>query len=234
MLKCKWLKSGHISFGLDNSYMPTTPEFVIRECTGSSCRFRFPIEKNNQRAHQCPKCGALTNLVVVFPPPPTFPEVHFPTPVILDAFLDNLRSTFNVGAIFRTADGAGFRNIHLCGITPTPDHPKIRKTALGTEKNLPWMYHRNSLEAAQSLKNEGAVLWALEFAPKANSLYRAMGEMPHVPLVLVVGNERAGVDPDLLDLCDRVVWIPMHGQKESLNVAVAFSIAAYAIRYAQG
>jgi 23S rRNA (guanosine2251-2'-O)-methyltransferase len=212
--------------------MPTSPEYIIRECTRSSCLFRFPIEKNNKRAFQCPICGSATHLAVEIPPPPAFPEIQIPKTIILDAFLDNLRSTFNVGAIFRTADGVGFRKIHLCGITPTPDHPKIGKTALGAENTLTWEYHRNSLEAARRLKDEGAVLWALEYIPGSISLYRAIDDIPSVPLVLVVGNERAGVDPGLLALCDRVVWIPMHGQKESLNVAVAFSIAAYAVRYA--
>jgi len=213
--------------------MPTTPDFVIRECTRTACHFRFPIEKNNKRALQCPICGSPTDLRVSIPTSSDFPEIQFTKPIILDAFLDNLRSTFNVGAIFRTADGVGFRNIHLCGITPTPEHPKIGKTALGAENFLPWHYHRNSLDAAQALKQEGVALWALEYSPSSVSLYQAVKEIPSNPLVLVVGNERAGVDPELLALCDRVVWIPMQGQKESLNVAVAFSIAAYAIRYSQ-
>ena len=139
-----------------------------------------------------------------------------------------------LGAIFRTADGAGFRNIHLCGITPTPDHPKIGKTALGAENILPWICHRNSLQAARKLKKEGAVLWALENSPNSVSFYQAIVDIPEAPLVLIVGNERAGVDPELLALCDQVLWLPMHGIKESLNVAVAFSIAAYSLRYTKG
>ena len=214
--------------------MLTSSEFVIRECTRDSCQFRFPIEINNKRASQCPVCGASTRIAVEIPNPPSPPEVQFPDKKILDAFLDNIRSTFNVGSIFRTADGAGFRNIHLCGITPTPDNPKIGKTALGAENILPWTYHRNSLQAARKLKEEGAVLWALEYSPDSVSLYQAIDAIPSAPLVLIVGNERTGVDPDLLALCDRVVWIPMQGLKESLNVAVAFSIAAYAVRYVKG
>ncbi len=214
--------------------MPSTPEFIIRECTKASCQFRFPIEKNNKRAHQCPICGAPTLLAVDIPPAPALPNVQISEKIILDAFLDNIRSTFNVGAIFRTADGAGFRNIHLCGITPTPDHPKIGKTALGAENILPWIYHRNSLQAARKLKKEGAVLWALENSPNSVSFYQAIVDIPEAPLVLVVGNERAGVDPELLALCDQVLWLPMHGIKKSLNVAVAFSIAAYSLRYTKG
>ena len=213
--------------------MPTIPDFVIRECTRVSCRFRFPIEKMNKRALQCPLCGARTDLAVEIPPPYPLPEVEVPKTCVVDVFLDNIRSTFNVGAIFRTADGVGFRNIHLCGITPTPDNPKIGKTALGAESSLAWSYHRNNLDAARKLKSEGAVLWALEYTPGAILLHQAVCDIPPVPLVLVVGNERSGVDPDLLALCDRVVWIPMQGHKESLNVAVAFSIAAYALRYMQ-
>ena len=213
--------------------MCPTPDYIIRECTRSACRFRFPVERNNKRALQCPKCGAPAHLVVEIPQSQKFPEIKIPQSIILDAFLDNLRSTFNVGAIFRTADSVGFRNIYLCGITPTPDHPKIKKTALGTEYTISWEYHRNSLDAAQMRKEQGAVLWALEYTPQSISLYQAIGDIPNSPVTLVVGNERAGIDPGLLALCDRVLWIPMHGQKESLNVAVAFSIAAYTLRYAR-
>lgn len=213
--------------------MNPLPDYIIRECTRSTCRFRFPVERNNKRAFQCPKCGAPADFVAEIPPSPKFPDIKLPQSIILDAILDNLRSTFNVGAIFRTADSVSFRRLHLCGITPTPDHPKVNKTALGAEHTVPWEYHRNSLDAAQMSKEQRAVLWALEYTPQSISLYEAIGDIPSSPVTLVVGNERAGIDPGLLAMCDCVVWIPMHGQKESLNVAVAFSIAAYTLRFAR-
>jgi 23S rRNA (guanosine2251-2'-O)-methyltransferase len=207
--------------------------YVIRQCTHPDCRFRYPAETDLKRAHLCPKCGADAPVAAeIYPyssPQLIEPLSQKPT---LSALLDNIRSTFNVGAIFRTADGAGFEHIHLCGITPTPENPKVGKTALGAEKNIPWSYANNSLQAARELKERGAVLWALEGTPQAVPLNQATHQKPDTPLVLVAGNEITGVDPELLALCERVVWIPMRGQKESLNVAVAFSIAAYSLRFA--
>jgi tRNA G18 (ribose-2'-O)-methylase SpoU len=212
--------------------MPEPSRFVIRQCSRPTCEFRFPVEIENKRAAACPKCGAETIIAVEIRPQPPFQEkepcLQMPP---LEALLDNIRSTFNVGAIFRTAESAGFRHLYLCGITPTPAHPKIGKTALGAEENLAWTYSNNSLTTAKKMRDAGKQLWALEFSPQAVSLFEAVRERPVSPLVLVAGNERTGVDPDLLALCDRVIWIPMQGQKESLNVAVAFSIAAYTLRY---
>jgi 23S rRNA (guanosine2251-2'-O)-methyltransferase len=213
--------------------MPQPTHFVIRQCSRSCCEFRFPSESDNRRARFCPKCGAETIVAVEIPPQPDFPSVQPAQQVpILEALLDNVRSTFNVGAIFRTADGAGFRHLYLCGITPTPENPKVKKTALGAEGTLAWTYSGNSLAAARKLIAEGKQLWALEVTSGSESLFAALQIRLTTPVVLVAGNERAGVDPDLLALCSRTLWIPMHGQKESLNVAVAFSIAAYTMRYA--
>lgn len=145
--------------------------------------------------------------------------------------LDNIRSTYNVGSILRTADGAGVRYLHLCGITPTPDNPKVAKTALGAEQSVRWTHHRNGVTAARMLRAQGSQLWALEIAPCAVSLFDAVADLPPVPLVLVVGNERIGVDPGILALCEQVVALPMAGVKHSLNVATAFGIAVYTLRY---
>lgn len=214
-----------------NSGMPSSP-YVFRECTRPTCQFRFPVEKANRHGRLCPKCGAET---VVIPAPESFTPSGSEIPwngLVLDGLLDNIRSTFNVGSIFRSADGSGFHLLHLCGITPTPDHPKVGKTALGAEQALPWVYYNNSLHAAGQLKEQRACLWALEQTPRSISLFDLSRDDLPPYLVLIAGNEIAGVDPGLLDLCDRHVWIPMQGQKESLNVAIAFSIAAYLIRYA--
>ena len=211
--------------------MPPSP-FIIRQCENPGCRFRFPLEQGSTRGKRCPKCGALTQ-VIDFPyadrgiTPPAQPPV---TPQV-EALLDNVRSTFNVGAMFRTADGAGLRCMHLCGITPTPDNPKIGKTALGAEQAQPWDYHLNALDAADALKEQGLRLWALEGGEQAQSLFDTAPDLPGAPILLVVGNELSGVDPDLLARCERVIAIPMQGSKRSLNVAIAFGVAAYFLRY---
>ena len=150
---------------------------------------------------------------------------------VVQALLDNIRSSLNVGSMFRTADGAGVTHLHLCGITPAPDHPKVAKTALGAEYSVPWTQYWDALEAAASLKQGGFELWALEGGPRSESIFNAAKELPEKPLLLVVGNEVSGVDPGLLELCPRVVSIPMQGAKQSLNVAVAFGIAVYTLRY---
>jgi 23S rRNA (guanosine2251-2'-O)-methyltransferase len=151
------------------------------------------------------------------------------TPV--EALLDNIRSTYNVGSMIRTADGAGVRRLHLCGITPTPDHPKVSKTALGAEYAVPWVQHWDAVEAAAGCKQQGMHLWALEGGPGTDSLFEMLPNLPGTPILLLVGNEISGVDPGLLELCERRVAIPMQGVKESLNVAIAFGIAVYFLRF---
>ncbi len=140
------------------------------------------------------------------------------------AVLDNLRSAWNVGALFRTADAAGFQHLHLCGITPTPPHEGIAKTALGAEQAVPWSYHPDAVALLQHLRQEGWTLWALETEGEP---WRLDMPVPDAPLVVVVGSERAGIDPHALALCHRVVTLPMRGVKRSLNVAVAFGILAF-------
>lgn len=132
--------------------------------------------------------------------------------------------------MLRTADGAGLARLHLCGITATPEHPRVAKTALGSEDAVPWTAYANALDAADTLQARGCQLWALESGPQADSLF-AVGVLPTAPLVLVVGNELAGVDPALLARCARVLSIPMQGVKGSLNAAVAFGIAVYHLRF---
>jgi tRNA G18 (ribose-2'-O)-methylase SpoU len=116
----------------------------------------------------------------------------------------------------------------LCGITPTPDHPKVAKTALGAQESVPWRYHRNALHAADWLHAQGFALWALEIHADAVSILDAPMRRP---LVLVIGNEVTGVDPALLSRCERVIALPMLGRKRSLNVASAAAIAIYWLRF---
>ena len=144
----------------------------------------------------------------------------------LELFLDNTRSIYNVGSIFRTADGAGVRKLHLCGITATPEHKKFAKTALGTD--LPWEYHLNGVDGIARLKSEGYQIWALEEAADSVDLYADAPKLSHEQkTVLVLGNEVLGVDPGILELCDSTLMIPMRGEKKSLNVTIACGIAVY-------
>jgi tRNA G18 (ribose-2'-O)-methylase SpoU len=140
--------------------------------------------------------------------------------------LDNVRSAWNVGSIFRTADGLGIQQLILGGLTPSPDQRQIAKTALGAEKVVNWISVPNSVVAIKEQKEKGLMIWALEENSKAVSLYQNPPLPASSSIILVVGNEIGGIDPDVLALSDRVVSIPMYGVKRSLNVAVAFGIAA--------
>ncbi len=196
------------------------------------------------------------------------------TTLPIEVMLDNLRSAWNVGAIFRTADGLGMRKLYLCGITPTPPHAGIRKTALGAEEWVAWEYAPDAIEKAKALKSQGAQLWAIEEGEGSRSLEEIRAEVrawrekiqsratdrdqhrcspwsrrrngnhaqgrissgdeeqlrgQAAPILLILGNEIAGVDPELLTLCDQIIAIPMQGRKRSLNVEVAFAIAAWEI-----
>lgn len=142
----------------------------------------------------------------------------------MHALLDNVRSVYNVGSIFRSADGAGLGTLYLCGVTPTPDNPKLAKTALGAHNTVRWESWPNAVDLARRLLAEGCHLWALEEGTRAEPLLAA--PPPPIPTVLVVGSEVTGIDPGLLDLCERTLAIPMFGAKRSLNVATAFGIAA--------
>jgi len=145
--------------------------------------------------------------------------------------LDNIRSTFNVGAMLRTADGAGVNHLHLTGITPQPTNPRIAKVSLGAEFAVPWTYHTNGLRVVHDCKNRGMRILGLEILPSATSLFDVTADILSVPTLLVVGNEVSGIDPEIQALCDQHIWIPMQGYKRSLNVAVAFGITIYTLRY---
>jgi len=224
----------------------TPTSYSIQECTDQGCRFRFPLGNDLDLKGRCPRCGAATRSAVT---PPALQDENTRTPqtarqssqaslFTIEALLDNIRSAWNVGSMFRTADGAGIRHLHLTGFTPTPEHPKVAPTALGAEKRIPWTYSPNSLDSALSLKAQGWTLWALEDISggsglQPESIFNFKCPPGGLRALLIVGNEVFGVDPGLLALCERVLYIPMLGQKRSLNVAVAFGIAAYALRFVE-
>lgn len=204
--------------------------FQMRQCSNKTCRFRFPVLVDADLGESCPYCGAETTAAT--PPfinqsPPLLPAPDTPDLAIL---VDNVRSIYNVGSFFRTANGAGgITHLYLCGITPTPDNPKVAKTALGAEDTVAWSYHKNGWETAVSLQQQGYDLWALEGTAEAKSLLTTQASK--IPTILIVGNELSGIDPAILEICDKVLAIPMQGRKSSLNVASAFAVALYWLRY---
>jgi tRNA G18 (ribose-2'-O)-methylase SpoU len=141
--------------------------------------------------------------------------------------LNNIRSLHNVGTIFRTADGAGVEKIWLCGITGYPPQGGIAKTALGAEDHVPWEYRDNVLDLIKELKNEGYQIVLLE-QMRGSTSHDEFKAGPRV--CLVVGNEVEGIAEELQSLSDAAIEIEMDGIKNSLNVAVAFGIAAYQLR----
>ena len=149
----------------------------------------------------------------------------------IEPYLDNIRSAYNVGSIFRTADGVGVETLHLGGISPTPEHPKVVKTALGAQRSVRWEYHPNGVEAVKLLKGDGYRIWSVENTPTAERLFSIDLTRIGEPLLLVLGNEKAGIDPGILDLSDKIISVPMLGRKNSLNVVVAFGVVSYYLRF---
>ena len=136
----------------------------------------------------------------------------------------NIRSAHNVGAILRTADGAGVNRVYLTGYSAQPPHPKVLKVSLGAENFVLWEYCRQTLPLLKKLKTAGYRLVALEQTKNSVSIY---SWTPQLPLVLVIGNEKTGVNKKWLALCDDVIELPMRGRKKSLNVSIAAGIALY-------
>ena len=144
--------------------------------------------------------------------------------------LNNIRSLYNVGSIFRTADAFGVDKIILGGYTGTPPRKEITKVALGAEKYIKWEKSFNLHTRLLELKNQGFEIIGLEnnnFKIKTSNLNKFKLKLP---AVLVLGNEVKGITPAVLKKIDRFIEIPMKGIKESLNVSVAFGIALYAIK----
>ncbi len=139
---------------------------------------------------------------------------------------DNLRSVFNVGSIFRSAECLGIGEILLCGITPLPTHPNLPKTAMGTESLVAWRHFDHTSEAIMSCKQQGMHIYALETVQGAQSVFSAVY---NYPMALVLGNESLGINPEHLALCDSFISLPQLGWKNSLNVGVATACTLYQI-----
>ena len=139
---------------------------------------------------------------------------------------DNIRSLENIGSIFRTSDALGVLKIFLCGISGKPPHHKISKTALGAENTIPFEYHKQISRLIDKFKKEKVQIVALEQDKKAIPYNKFK---PKFPLALIVGNEIKGISKKILKKSDKIIFLPMSGQKESLNVSVAFGVAGYEI-----
>ncbi len=145
--------------------------------------------------------------------------------------LDNLRSAFNVGSLFRVADAARLAEVVLCGYTASPPHHKLEQTALGTTNSVPWRRSEDTAEALRQLRTAGVQVVGLETTSDARSFHEFRCRPP---VALVLGNEALGLSQSVLSLCDAVVQVPLAGYKNSLNVAAAGAVVVFDLLRQQG
>jgi tRNA G18 (ribose-2'-O)-methylase SpoU len=223
---------------------------MLTQCPNPKCKQTFDVPGDAQGKNgPCPACGQ----VITFRSLDVIREVErqhlqrqsrlaqkaevpaAPESFRLSALLEDIRSLWNVGSIFRSADGAGFTKLYLCGITGCPPNKSIAKTSLGAEDCIAWQHAPHALEVLPQIAAAGVQIVVLEKTERSVLLKDAVaGKLFRPPLCLVVGNEVAGVSAEVLARADLVCHLPMHGVKTSLNVAVAFGIAAYQISDACG
>ena len=158
----------------------------------------------------------------------TLDTLHTVEKMPVYVILNSIRSSYNVGSIFRTSDGAMIKKLFLCGYTPHPPHKEILKTALGSTESVEWEYVKEAKDIIQELKSNGIKVCALEQTDKSIQYHEI--SKADFPLAVVVGNEISGVSQDLIDLCDFSIEIPQYGIKQSLNVAVAYGISIFEFR----
>ena len=149
---------------------------------------------------------------------------HEKTPLVV--VLDNVRSLHNVGSVFRTSDAFLIESVLLCGITSTPPHAEIHKTALGAENSVDWKYYEHTLEAIEELKEQGYVVFSIEQAEGSTMLPDLVLDRSK-KYALVLGNEVKGVQQAVVDACAGCVEIPQLGTKHSLNVSVSAGIVIW-------
>lgn len=140
--------------------------------------------------------------------------------------LDNVRSAYNVGSIFRTSDSVRVQKLYLCGMTAFPPNEKLSKTSLGTVDYVPWEYHRDTGTVIRELKKQGICIACLETTDRSNDFFEF--QFPS-PVCLVLGHEIEGVSPSIIREADAVLEVPTMGVKNSLNVATLFGIVVYEI-----
>ncbi len=144
----------------------------------------------------------------------------------LFGIVHNLRSSFNVGSIFRVAECVGMEKLYLTGYTATPNNPKVVKTAMGTDEHVAWQYDEDVSIVIERFRNRGVPVIALETVADSPTLFEM--EFP-CPCAILIGNEAHGIDENTLKMVDHIVRIPVHGWKNSLNVATSFAVACYEV-----
>lgn len=150
-------------------------------------------------------------------------EFHKKEKLPLVVVLDNVRSLHNVGSVFRTSDAFLVENIYLCGITATPPHTEIHKTALGAENTVDWKYYEYTQDAVKELKAEGYEVYAVEQVQNSIMLQKLQLDSTK-KYAIILGNEVKGVQQEVVDMCDGYIEIPQFGTKHSLNVSVTGGI----------
>jgi len=215
---------------------------MITRCAFSNCRqqFEVAVAEGNERWQRpmpavCPSCSRpqsakpiaildyLEKLSAAYDLKSQGDYFAF------NVIVEDIRSLHNIGSIFRTADGAGVSKLILCGISGVPPRKQIAKTSLGAEDTVPWTYCGNVVESIEVFKEKGVQIVGLERNDRSIECTEFVEKQMRQPLCLIVGNEVTGLSLQALSLCDAVCHLPMRGSKESLNVAVAFGIAAYMI-----
>ena len=150
----------------------------------------------------------------------------------LVVLLDDIRSMYNVGSVFRTSDAFRVEAICLCGITSRPPHPEIHKTALGAEDSVSWKYYEDAADAVSELKGKGYYIYGVEQVEGSimlQNLSLPEDETGVNPVCVILGNEVKGVQQRLIDMCDDCIEIPQFGTKHSLNVSTAAGIVIWEI-----
>ena len=155
---------------------------------------------------------------------PTLEELKHKDRFPIYSVLDNIRSMYNVGSVFRTSDATRIKKLILCGMTAQPPRKEIEKTALGSVESVPWEYYKSSVDAVNALKKKGIQIVCVEHTSGSIDYIKAN---VNFPIALVFGHEVVGVKDEIIDLADQTIEIPMYGVKQSLNLAVAYGIVTY-------
>ncbi len=158
----------------------------------------------------------------------TLNKIHLVKKLPVYVVLHNIRSSYNVGSIFRTSDAAMIEELYLCGYTPHPPKKEILKTALGATESVKWEYVKDAKEVLKKFQENKIKVVALELTDSSIPYYDLDSNI--FPICLVIGNEISGISQELLDLCDYSIEIPQFGIKQSLNVSVAYGVAICRLR----
>lgn len=155
-------------------------------------------------------------------------EFHEAKKLPLTVVLDDVRSLYNVGSVFRSSDAFRVGAVYLCGITATPPHPEIHKTALGGEDSVAWRYFNTATEAVQSLHDEGVTVYSIEQVEGSTKLQNLQLDTDK-RYAVVFGNEVKGVHQEVVDMSDGCLEIPQFGTKHSLNVSVTAGMVIWEV-----